>query len=56
MKAHYENNRKSKYERKQNFKQNNKQNNHRNNNNRREERKDKLDMNNLDAIIGDMFK
>lgn len=55
MKAHYENNRKSKYERKQNFKQNNKQNNHRNNN-RREERKDKLDMNNLDAIIGDMFK
>jgi hypothetical protein len=55
MKAHYENNRKSKYERKQNFKQNNKQNNHRNNN-RREERKDKLDMNSLDDIIGDMFK
>ena len=56
MKAHYENNRKSKYERKQNFKQNNKQNNHRNNNNRREERKDKLDMNSLDDIIGTMFK
>jgi hypothetical protein len=54
MKARYENSRRSKYERKRDFHQNNKK--HDNKNNKPRNNKQRLDMADLDSIVGDMFK